>query len=42
VFEEPDLEKKFGAEYKEYKKQVHRWIPCLQPYRRGRGFGKWL
>ena len=33
VFEEPDLEKKFGEEYKEYKKQVHRWIPRLQPYR---------
>ena len=40
LFEEPDLVKKFGEEYKEYKKQVHRWIPRLQPYRRGRGFGK--
>jgi len=40
VYEEPDLEKKFGEEYKEYKKQVHRWIPRLHPYRRGRNLQK--
>ncbi len=31
--EEPDLERKFGDEYKAYKKVVHRWIPRLSPYK---------
>ena len=30
--EEPDLQKKFGEEYQEYKKHVPRWIPNLKPY----------
>jgi protein-S-isoprenylcysteine O-methyltransferase Ste14 len=33
VFEEPSLEKKFGEEYREYKKKVPRWIPRLKPYK---------
>lgn len=32
IYEEPDLEKKFGIEYQEYKKKVPRWIPRLKPY----------
>ena len=28
-YEEPDLEKRFGCEYLEYKKKVPRWIPRL-------------
>jgi len=31
--EEPALDKKFGEDYKEYKKHVSRWIPRLTPYR---------
>jgi protein-S-isoprenylcysteine O-methyltransferase Ste14 len=27
VYEEPDLERKFGDQYREYKKRVPRWIP---------------
>ena len=30
--EEPGLEKQFGAEYVEYKKNVSRWIPRLKPW----------
>jgi len=33
VYEEPDLEKKFGEDYREYKRNVYRWIPKLKPYR---------
>jgi len=33
LYEEPDLEKKFGDEYREYKKNVPRWIPRSAPYR---------
>lgn len=33
LYEEPDLEKKFGDEYREYKKNVPRWIPRSTPYR---------
>jgi protein-S-isoprenylcysteine O-methyltransferase Ste14 len=29
-FEEPDLEKRFGAEYLEYKKRVSRWLPKIR------------
>jgi protein-S-isoprenylcysteine O-methyltransferase Ste14 len=32
-YEEPDLEKKFGDEYRKYKKSVPRWIPRLKPYK---------
>jgi protein-S-isoprenylcysteine O-methyltransferase Ste14 len=32
-YEEPDLEKKFGDEYRKYKKNVPRWIPRLQPFK---------
>jgi protein-S-isoprenylcysteine O-methyltransferase Ste14 len=30
--EEPGLEKRFGKEYAEYKKNVPRWIPRLKPW----------
>ncbi len=30
--EEPGLEKRFGQEYAEYKKNVPRWIPRLKPW----------
>lgn len=32
LYEEPDLERKFGDEYKNYKKNVPRWIPRLTPF----------
>jgi protein-S-isoprenylcysteine O-methyltransferase Ste14 len=32
LYEEPDLQKKFGDEYREYKKNVPRWIPRLKPF----------
>ncbi len=32
ISEEPDLEKRFGDEYREYKKHVSRWLPRLTPY----------
>lgn len=31
--EEPGLEKRFGEEYVEYKKNVPRWVPRLRPWR---------
>jgi protein-S-isoprenylcysteine O-methyltransferase Ste14 len=31
LYEEPGLQKKFGKEYIEYKKNVPRWIPRLKP-----------
>jgi len=31
-FEEPGLVNRFGDEYREYKKHVHRWTPSLKPY----------
>ena len=33
VYEEPDLERRFGDEYREYKKNVPRWVPRSTPYR---------
>lgn len=33
IYEEPNLEKKFGDEYREYKKNVPRWIPRLKPFK---------
>lgn len=35
VYEEPNLEKKFGDEYREYKKNVPRWIPRLTSFTPG-------
>ena len=32
ISEEPDLEKRFGEEYREYKKHVSRWLPRLSPF----------
>ncbi len=31
--EEPGLEKRFGEEYREYKRNVPRWLPRSQPWR---------
>jgi protein-S-isoprenylcysteine O-methyltransferase Ste14 len=33
LYEEPDLQKKFGKEYEEYKMNVSRWIPRLKPFK---------
>lgn len=30
--EEPDMVRRFGAEYENYKKNVPRWIPKIRPY----------
>lgn len=30
--EEPSLERRFGDDYRQYKKHVGRWIPRLKPY----------
>ena len=30
--EEPELEKRFGEQYREYKKNVPRWIPRRKPW----------
>ena len=32
ISEEPALEKKFGDDYKQYKKHVSRWLPRITPY----------
>jgi len=32
LYEEPNLEKRFGEEYRRYKKHVSRWLPHLKPY----------
>jgi protein-S-isoprenylcysteine O-methyltransferase Ste14 len=32
--EEPGLEKRFGEDYVEYKKNVPRWIPRIKPWRK--------
>ncbi|NII26029.1 isoprenylcysteine carboxylmethyltransferase family protein [Pseudoflavitalea sp. X16] len=34
VKEEPDLYKRFGEEYKDYKEKVPRWIPKMKPYQK--------
>ena len=31
--EEPGLEKRFGDEYREYKRNVRRWMPRLKPFK---------
>jgi protein-S-isoprenylcysteine O-methyltransferase Ste14 len=33
IYEEPNLEKKFGDEYREYKRNVPRWIPRTKPFK---------
>ena len=33
--EEPGLEKRFGDEYRQYKKNVPRWLPRLKPWHPG-------
>ena len=33
LLEEPGLEQRFGDEYREYKKNVPRWIPRLRPWK---------
>jgi protein-S-isoprenylcysteine O-methyltransferase Ste14 len=37
VIEEPGLSKRFGDEYFEYKKNVPRWIPRLEPWKPRKG-----
>jgi len=32
LYEEPNLEKRFGTEYQKYKKNVPRWIPRLKTF----------
>jgi len=32
IYEEPDLEKRFGEEYRKYKKHVSRWLPRFTPF----------
>lgn len=32
LYEEPGLEKRFGEEYLEYKRNVPRWLPRLKPW----------
>jgi len=36
LYEEPDLAKKFGKEYLDYKSNVKRWIPRSKPYQTAR------
>jgi protein-S-isoprenylcysteine O-methyltransferase Ste14 len=31
-FEEPDMEKRFGRSYREYRKKIGRWVPSIRPY----------
>jgi len=33
ICEEPNLEERFGDEYREYKKHVSRWLPGRAPYK---------
>jgi len=32
LYEEPTLRRTFGADYEEYCKNVHRWVPRLRPW----------
>ena len=32
IFEEPDLERRFGEDYRRYKSNVPRWIPRRRPW----------
>ena len=33
AYEEPNLEKRFGDEYRKYKSNVPRWVPRTKPYK---------
>ena len=33
-YEEPKLTETFGEEFKEYRKNVHRWIPRIKPWKK--------
>jgi protein-S-isoprenylcysteine O-methyltransferase Ste14 len=33
IYEEPNLENKFGDEYREYKRNVPRWVPRLKSFK---------
>lgn len=35
VYEEPELSRRFGAEYAEYRRGVRRWLPRLRPWSPG-------
>lgn len=37
LFEEPELEQRFGEEYREYKRNVPRWLPRRSPWVPPRG-----
>jgi len=41
-YEEPTLARKFGAEYQEYRRAVHAWIPRLHPWTPGGDSGRQL
>jgi protein-S-isoprenylcysteine O-methyltransferase Ste14 len=34
LYEEPTLRNKFGEEYEEYCRNVHRWLPHIRPWQR--------
>lgn len=36
-YEEPTLRRRFGAEYEEYCRNVHRWLPRLTPFDKAGG-----
>ncbi len=38
-YEEPTLARKFGAEYRDYRRAVHAWIPRLHPWTPGEPTG---
>ena len=38
AYEEPNLEARFGDEYREYKNNVPRWIPSFKPFKPGSVF----
>jgi len=35
LYEEPHLQKVFGAEYQEYRGNVRRWLPRMRPWNGG-------
>jgi protein-S-isoprenylcysteine O-methyltransferase Ste14 len=38
LYEEPTLRKTFGADYEEYRRNVHRWFPRIHPWEPARRF----